>query len=78
MDVKHEHAKILREALARCGNYGPPPIQHAAKTALSRYAELVGPYCDHPNNANDYQGRRTCLDCGHKPGPALVEPEPRR
>ena len=65
MDVLHKDAKILREALAHVGNYGPPTLRKFAVEKLKQYAEAVTPYCDHVNQV--VMGNvKACLDCGKR------------
>jgi len=65
MDVKHEDARILREALAHVANYGSMQIKLRALNTLREYGRRVEPYCDHPEVVT-LDGVAACLDCGRR------------
>jgi hypothetical protein len=54
-------ARLLREAIAYCCNYGTPNIQQRAMRALADYGYKVSKYCTHPDVS---QPLNCCLDCG--------------
>ena len=75
--VKQADARILREALAYCANYGKAHIRDRALTGLKRYADVLKKYCRHPElvamevhlkgTLNVKQIKR-CIDCGYTIG----------
>jgi hypothetical protein len=65
MQVEHSDVRILREALAYCGNYGTSTVKSRAIKALGEYAKKVGGYCKHPDKVTLLHFE-VCLDCGHR------------
>lgn len=63
MNIQYEDAKILREALAHCANYGTPQIKQRALRALRKYSMRVARYCEHPERSQ-VKGYLACIDCG--------------
>lgn len=65
MDIKHQDARLLREALAHVINYGSPALRNRAISALQEYGRRVEGYCDHPEVVS-FNEQRACLDCGQR------------
>ena len=65
MDIKHEHASILRETLAQIYKQVPHNLQQVIFTSLKKYGQAVKKYCDCPSQVfHPYEHKNCCLDCG--------------
>jgi len=67
MDVKQEHAAILRSAMARVITKIPPAMAQHLDKALKEYALKIAPYCKHPDlSMVQHENKNACLDCGKR------------
>jgi hypothetical protein len=70
MDVKHQDARLLREALNFVFKGATKTQQNYIKNVLAEYAIRVRPYCDHNDSVEMFLPDDTpvnaCLDCGHR------------
>lgn len=65
--VAQKHARILREALARCSKMGAGSVTRICIEALQKYALAVGMTCEHPETAFvETENKDACLDCGRR------------
>jgi hypothetical protein len=72
--VDQNHARILREALARISRVGPPAVQRVALQALAEYAAYVAPTCSCSERVFvAKEGREACLDCGQRHRPTSAD-----
>jgi len=63
LQVEHEHARILREALSHIGNRSRGSMRDYVNSVLTVYGQAVKNYCDHPNQSLLWD-QKVCLDCG--------------
>lgn len=67
MKIKHEHVRILREAVAWAIKKMPPHYRVKLMGDLARYGFGVAPYCEHVETVYiKSEAKDACLDCGKR------------
>lgn len=70
MMVKQEHARILREAVAKLTKLGNPFVTSICVGALQQYARAIKPTCECVDTVFiATENKAACLDCGRRHGP---------